>query len=362
MIRRFERHPVQVSWAASGTINLELSPKPFTITRMAIIARPSVTTTTATNFNDYWDRGIANLSLTGNGKTFVDFRNLRAAHHFARLAGFGMHRPPVVADSATTLVQQFGYMWHFGLNPANPWDLTAGIPPVDSGNLTLQGAFAAAAAMGTNTTITDMDLDVYLWGVQPEAGDAPASYLPQAFPAWTMRTPTPAATSSAFATQDNIPAGDFLHDMLVMLTNGSNSPRDDSVLNSIQVYNQLDNRTIISYGGQAGAVLDYKAAEILSQYGRVMPLSDDVSTAMTAATGTAGSANINADGANSGLIWLPVADFAVRGHPVYGVDMRRVATGDLQLRYGVSDATGVTMDVVYRKYSLNPSHPANAGW
>jgi hypothetical protein len=370
-IRRLEPHPNQQAWAASGAISLELAPKPYTITRMAIVVRASVTTTTATWFNDPWDRIISRLNLSGAGKTFFDFTNMRAAYHFSRLAGFAPKRPTTVADSATTLLQQFAYIFHFGIAPFkvnpvtgvledNPWDLTAGIPPVEAGNLTLGGSFAAAAAMGTNVTTADADFDVYLYGVQPQAGDPPAAYMPQAFPVWSMRTPTPVATSSAFATQDNIPAGDHLHSMLVMMTNGTNAPRDDSMLNSFEIFNQLESRSILKFGGQSGSILDVKAAELLTQFHiRGWPPSDNISTAMTAATGTVAVPSVLAP-ADSGLYWIPLHQFATRGHPLYGVDLRRVATGDLQARYGVSDATGVTLDMVYRKYQLNPNHPANA--
>ena len=368
---RFERHPAQVAWAASGNINVELSPKPYTITEMVLIVRASITTTTATNFNDYWDRLITRLNLTGGGKTFFDFANMRVPYHLSRFGGFAPKRPTVVADSATTLVQHFAYVFHFGVapwrvNPAtgkperNPFDLTAGIPPMGSGNLTLGGSFSAAATiLGTNVTITDGDIDVYLFGVQPEAGDLPAAYLPRAFPSWSMESPTISATSSAFASSHDIPSGHFLHSALVMLTNGTNSPRDDSVLNSLRVYNQLEAREILAYGGQTGAVGDYKAAEIISQLEMLgYPPSDNVSTAMTAATGTAGVPALTSP-SDSGLVWLPLYKFAPRGHPIYGVDLRAVASGDLKLQYGVSDATGVTMDVAYQKYALNPELAAS---
>lgn len=370
---RLERHPAQIAWSGGGNINLELSPKPYTITRMVAVVRASITTTTATNFNDYWDRLISRLNLTGKGKTFFDFSNMRVAYHLSRFGGFGPKRPTVVADSQTAVVQHFAYVFHFGVAPLrinpgtgmledNPWDLTAGIPPVGSGNLTLGGSFAAASgSLGTNVTVADGDVDVYLYGVQPEPGDAPAAYLPRAMPSWSMESPALSATSSAFASSHDIPSGHFLHSMLVMLTNGTNSPRDDSVLNSLRVYNQLEAREILAYGGQTGAVADYKAAEILSQQGLLgWPPSDNVSTAMTALTGTPGVPAITAP-ADSGLVWLPLYKYALKGHPVYGVDLRSVASGDLKLQYGVSDATGVTMDIAYRKYELNPEHPANVG-
>ncbi len=375
---RLEPHPTQVSWSASGSISAELSPKPYTITRMVLIVRATATTTTATWYNDPYDRIISRLNLTGKGKTYFDFSNLRAAYHLSRFAGFGPKRPIPIADAQTAVEMFFAYVFHFGVAPwkvnpltgmleDNPWDLTAGIPPAESGNLTLGGTFAAASACGSNVTVTDADLEIYLYGVQPDAGDPPAAYLPRAIPVWSMRTPTPTATSSAFATQDNIPAGDFLHSMLVMLTNGNNSPRDDSVLNSLEVFNQLENRSILKFGGFAGSVLDYQAAEIISQFDARVGLgycpSDNVTTAMDgiASGGTAGTITVNGPAKDSGLVWLPLYKFATKGHPLYGVNLQNVATGDLQLRYGVSDATGVTMDVVYRRYQLNPAHPANGG-
>ncbi len=357
---RQQRHPNAATWSAAGQINLELAPKPFCITRMGLWVELNVTTTTATNFNDYYDRAISRLSLTGNGRTYFDFTNMRAAYHFTRFGGYGLKRPTVLADSSTTLVIHFGYLFHFGvapkrINPAsgcvedNPFDLTAGIPPVEAGNLTLQGTWGAASAMGTNVTINSGEMHVYLWGVN--------GAQPQALPEWSMQSPTPTATSSAFATSHNIPAGNFLRSLLVMTTNGTNSPRDDSVLNSLRFYNQKEGQTILEYGGQAGAVADYKPAEAFQQFPiNGWPPTDNVSTAMTALTGTAGVPSILGV-TDSGLVPIRLFEFT-GAHPLYGLDLRNVATGDYQLQYGVSDATGVTLDIVYEKYSGNRAHPA----
>lgn len=372
----WERHPNQIAWATGGTISQELSPKPFTITRMAIIVRASVTTTSATNYNDYWDRIISRLSLTGAGKTFFDVSQMRLLYHFTRFQGYAPRRPDKVADSITTGEQYFMYILHFGTSPTifdpvtrryvdNPYDLTAGIPPVSTGNLTLGGSFAANTAMGSNVTIADGDLDIYFCGVRPEAGDSPAAYLPKAFPVWSMQSPSLAATSSAFATQHNLPAGDYLRSILVMLTNASNDPRDDMVLNSFELYNQLENQSILKFGGQTGDPDDYKAAEMLLQYdpSKNVPPTDNVTTNMDAiASGGTPAVNVvGGPASDSGLLPIDLTKVAYRGHPDYGVDMRSVATGDLQLRYGVSDATGVAMHVFYQRYQLNPAHPANGG-
>ncbi len=160
----FEPHPIAQAYTASGAISIELSPKPYTITSMLVVARADITTTTATNFNDYWDRIVSKLTLTGGGKTYFDFSNMRTAYHWMRfqLGRACPVRPTVIADSQTNATKQFAYLFHFGVAPYkinpltgcleyDPWDLTGGIPPTGKGNLSLGGSFAAAAAMGTNT-------------------------------------------------------------------------------------------------------------------------------------------------------------------------------------------------------------------
>lgn len=370
---RLEYHNSAITWTASGSINLELAPKPYTITRMVLIHRLDMTSTTITDLNDPWDRVISRLALDAAGRTIFNFTNMRVAYHMGRFIGCQARRPQRLADSLTTVIQQFATVVHFGVAPwkinaagmieDNPFDLTGGIPPMGAGNLTLTGTFGAAAAMGTNATINSGQVDVYLFGVQPAEGDGPLAYQPRALPSWSMITPSIAATSSAGGDGTNVPAGDFLHSILLMATNGTGAPRDDSVLNSLELFQQAENRSIIKYGGQTGVIGDVKAAEIISQINRLnWAPSDDVTTAMTAIAsgGTPGTLTVNAGPSDAGLIWLPVNQHAWGGHPLYGIDMRNVAEGVLRIKYGISDATGVTLDALYRKYQLNPAYPAAA--
>lgn len=356
-----DRHPVGITWAASGAINLELSPKPYTITRMVLVARPQFTTVVATWDSDPFDRIINTLSLNGGGETYFDFRNMRVAYWQSKYALHHLKnykRPSTIGDNLGPFVHQFAYVFHFGTQPRddegndNPFDLSGGIPPTGTGNLALQGGFNAALAMGVAVTINACPIDVYLYGVRPEAGDSPADYMPKAIPHWTMETPTPTAVSSAFATSHNIPAGNFLHSLMVMQTRGATAPRDDSVLNSFRVKYALEGRDIFSYGGQTGAILDYKAAELLSQLEvGGWPPNDNVSTAMTAQTGVSAVPSILGM-ADSGLIWVPLHKYLKfgRGNRDYGADLRGINTGDLKLEYGVSNTVNVAMHVAYRKY------------
>lgn len=366
---RFYRVPTQLTWSASGTITQELSPIPLTICGMAIQTRLNVTTTSATNFNDYWDRVIATLSLTGQvlgqNKTFFSFTNMRLPYHFFRreLGRYSPRRPTVIPDSTTSGLYQFLTLLHFGANPIkangdfNLMDLSAGIPPTQTGQLTIGGTYGAAAAMGTNVTINSGNVDIYLYGVQAEGGDAIADYTPRAWPVWSMTSPTPTATSTSFGTPYNVTSGNWLRAIALMYTNGDNTPRDDQVLRDIRLYSQLENREIISFGGQGAAGSasggDYAIAELFTQLGIVHP-SD---TSLVNGVPSVAIAN----GADPGLIYLRLVDYSNRVHPLYGADLRKITTGDLRIDRGVNDAVGISEDLFYQRYELNPEHPSNVG-
>ncbi len=350
---RQEVNSTPITWAASGAISQDIA-KPYTITRLVLNARLNITTTSATNFVDYWDRMIANLSITGGGLTYASFTNMRAPYHMARFAGFAPLRPTVIPDSQTGIEAQFLTVLHFGLQPQimgadgryrdNPWDLTAGLPPTTPGNLTLGGAFGSATVMGTSCTINSGKVDLYFYGVE--------GALPAAIPQWNMGTLDVSATNSQLSTAYNIPAGDYLRSILVTLTRGSNYPRDDQVLNSLSLFDAYANKTIVTYGGQTGAVLEGIAMQHLSQYGIIPtpPPSDDTSTALTyRATTTPGKPDI-LHGSDAGLVWIPMEMFAWNGDPMYGADLRGIGIGDLQLKYGVNNATTTAATVLTRKY------------
>lgn len=347
----------RTTYSAAGNINEDLS-KPFAITRMAVVLFNDIDTTSVTDHNDYYDRIISSLSLAVPGRTFFNFTNMRAAFHSQRfrLGRLSPRRPDPVAGSATADLSYIVYLFHFGVAPEiwnpdkrrwedNPFDLTAGIPSTNAGELALQGVFGAAAAPGTNVTVTaDSRVRYYYWGVQKESGDPYEAYMPRAYPEWSMRTPDISGTSSEFGTVDNVPVGSLLHSMLIMTTNGSNDPRADDVLGSLKLKLPNDG------GREIFSTRSWFAGTRLSQLGHFNGVSFDTDP------------TIDSDH-DAGLFWIPVHQYADDprrgGHPLYGADLRGMGQGDVTLEYGVDDATGVTMPIVYHRYSLNAEHPAN---
>jgi len=347
-------------YAASGNINEDLS-LPYTITRLGVTLILDIDTTSQTLYNDYFDRAISSLALATPTRTFFNFTSMRAAYHSQRfrLGMLSPRRPDPPIDSytgGTTNNFYITYIFHFGVAPMkvnsagmlvdNPFDLTGGIPPTSANQLTLSGVWGAAAACAGSSTIqtTETVLRYYAWGVQQTPGDRYEDYMPQAYPEWTMRTPTPTATSSEFATTDNVPVGSFLHSMMVMTTNGTNDPRTDDVLTSFKLKLPNDGgREILSYRS-------WYAAMRYAQAGHFWGVDLEEVPAIT-------------EDHDAGLLWVPLVPYVrpPQGHEHYGADLRGLTTGDLSMEYGVNDATGISMPVVYHRYTLDSQHPANAG-
>jgi hypothetical protein len=136
-----------------------------------------------------------------------------------------------------------------------------------------------------------------------------------------------------------------------MTTAGSNAPRSSTVLNSIRLQDVLGSNTVFEYG-QGSAATDSISAEIITQQGDGFPLADDAGSIGAFTVGTQ---------SDSGLIHLDVSQYAVRGDPIFGLDLRRVGTGAVQIQYGVATTTNASLTFFYRRYDYNMAHPSNAG-
>jgi hypothetical protein len=365
--RQTLRHPVSIAFSSSGSFSLDLSNKPQTITGMWIVVRPtSITSTTTGSYNDPWDRIIQSMTLSGAGHTYFQALDMRNFYFHQRhfLQWLSPKRPARPADSLTTAAgPQFGYYVHFGVSPLvfngatgrldeNRWDLSAGIAPSTGGNLTLTGNFNSGTnVMGSGVTLNAASIDVYLDCVLPEAGDPLEAYLPRALPAWLQTQPSLSSTSGAFGTFENVPVGSLLHSVTAMTTAGSNAPRSSTVLNSLRLQDVLGSNTVFEYG-QGSAAADSISAEIITQQGDGFPLVDDPAAIGTFTVGTQ---------SDSGMIHLDVAQYAVRGDPIFGLDLRRVGTGAVQIQYGVATTTNAALQFFYRRYDYNMAHPSNAG-
>lgn len=339
------QHAVSPTFTAAGQINLELSPKPYTITEMDILLKVTTTTSAAPGTAyDPWDRLISSLSLSGKGKPYFNFGDMRVARAASRFIASSMPVPSPLAASVAAGIRYYGYHFHFGLNPNDPFDLSAGIPPSSAGNLSLTGVWGADAFGGTGYSSTAAVMDVICHGVQAKEGESDAGIMPRAIPLWSHQVITPSGTSSLFSSIANVPSGDFLHDIGVVSYLGTGQPRSSAMLGSIQLYNQLQSQELFRTD-------TYRSAETAIQGQYLKDHSRDWTTQIldgALAFDTPAISNVDA-----GLMWIPVAEQTAGGPMGYGADLRNVSTGDLQVRYSVLSVTNVaTLNLFFRKYQL----------
>lgn len=363
-LRRLMQLGTPLSFVGSSMFTVELSPLQGSITELFLMLRTDVTTTTETPFSDYWDRIINTVGLTHGDGSMLSVINYPALYHFTRLVKrMTTKRPTVLGNSVTNGLTTIGLCLHFGMQPRlpngewNPFDLSAGVPYIFNDKITLSGTWAAAAgSLGTNDTVNvGTRLDVLAHVVQPEGNEDARNYQPQWIPNWFQRQPTPVATSSAFASQDNEQSGDFLRSMLVQVRRGANLARVNDSLSSLEVYDQVASRSIIRLGGQSETAAAGEEAEIIMQIGS----NGWPPTETPAAAGGVPAVTAQDD---AGLIPLQLWRYSDGAHPLAGIDLRHQPDGAIITRVGVLNATALELSKTYEKYKPNMLHPDTAAW
>lgn len=358
---------------ANQPVTIDISNKPYTITSLVAVVRADVTTGAAPGtLDDPWDRIIQSLSVWVAGKAIVTYTDMRVAYYqsHCHLDVLAPRRPDPPGASATNFRRQFAYVFHFGTVPQRirgqggsiegfPWDLTGGIPPART-NAYITFTWGASNAPGSGWTVNPAtEVEFYAFGVQPESGDPPESYLPRAIPFWFHETPAIAGTVQPRGAYYNIQNGMFLRSLQLLTYLGTGSPRSDQVLNSVVLRDDFRNIELVTIASTNDARVS-KAAELITEEyfagNGWPPVFDPTGATLSAATGIGRESDM-------GLIHLPLYLFATKGQlsDLYGFDLRGAQTGQLKIYYGIANAAGATLNVIYTKYDLNPEHPANAG-
>ena len=348
-------------WAENGNISIIFDQIGGTITRLRLTVRLDVTTgASVTELEDMWDRVITSLAMSRGQKSLFSFSEggMRLAYHGSRF--FTPHlaprRPSKLAASQTNHTLQFQYVFHFGVAPLvvnphtqaledHPFDLSAGIPPTLRDALTLSGRWGPAAAPGTGYTINSGSLWIDYDVVKGPA----AEVAPMAIPVWATHSPGLEAQSSVFGRGTPIEGGAFLRSVLLMATKGTNTPRSNVVLSSVDIFNPQTSVSPVILGGQADHTDDLQAAFQASQHafaGLRPPTSDGATHGVPAVTGHQ----------DVGLLYLPLYQYQdnrrlLQPDSPLGIDLRG-DTGTRQLRFGVKDTTNTALHLLSQRYEL----------
>ena len=209
----------------------------------------------------------------------------------------------------------------------------------------------------------------YITNLPNESAD---QFQPQAFPAWYTESEAQyvAASSSPFGTNIPLPIGDWIQAALhITRSSDTNNPRRDSVLNSMQFYDQTGQRKIFS----ASSWTDFVAFTQMSRLGLDggLPPSDGPtpgtvqyppSNVPFTTVDLIGS-NTNTMFTNTGLAYVDMRDWISQPDPYLGLNMDPSVNPYTQLQWQsgvVSGSASQSWQILYLKYKKNAAAAAPA--
>ena len=326
----------QGTWAASSEIQVDL-PTQGAITRLMIELELTVTACLAADTNTelaQW-KPINTLKIEGGGgKAYFGMgggEQMGRMIHFLNQVdhpGRMLNRRMATNTVFATFVLHFGSRPQDAFGRDNPFDLSAFIPAADETNLKLTwGTTQAADVCDTAIDITAGTMKVSAFqvlGLPNMKGMIPISSV-QAF--------AHAANMSDLSQQFDVPTGSFLRRIAMISQDataiGSGGPlmANDEIARAGLILTK-DNRRLIE--------LDYDA--LLHHHG----------IAGLAAMTAAGAVTKPADVEQPGFLLMDLRQYA---NPDYGLDLRRLTTGDVKLgltieNYAAGDDTIIWYDTV----------------
>jgi hypothetical protein len=221
------------------------------------------------------------------------------------------------------------------VNPADAFDITAGIPAKTS-NLTLTGTWGVAANPGSGYTINaGTQLRTTFYGILPET-DGEAN--PKGIPIISTANPSIGGTTPSLGQSINWPKAHFLHSFVLMPTLGvyPADARSDTALTDIGLTLPI----LANQQRYYRQWTEFRAQE------RITGVMDDDGT-------TYGTPTV-APEAEIGVGFMPIWKMISGGSTLYGADNRQASEGDTQTLAGIANATNLNFWILYRQYDMNP--------
>ncbi len=233
-------HPVQPVFAASGAITPMFMPTDGVITRttLSFLFNMTIPTSGSPAFNTLglWKSMFTNLSITAAGQQYLQISDPLVALTNQRMRGI-----PVVQDAAvvtttgTAVTFNVDVVFHWGSNPDDPYDLTGGIlaPDYSQGGLVLNLTWPANSVAGTNALVINTATAFRLTNHMVVMGDDDYAALKSsghfAQPSFTevdYALTNYGTNTSGYQNQVNLPVGQFLREVAVLVENSSGNPTD----------------------------------------------------------------------------------------------------------------------------------------
>lgn len=173
------------------------------------------------------------------GKNYYDITDGRQGYYYEFLRRQGQIQiDSMPAASGAAAAKRIAIVIHPGLNPFTPFDRSAVIPAAELSNLKHKVTWGAASTLGSGFTITaaSSTLTVTVNELVLEKGEKREDIFPDGIlvPMYEAREITISATASNLGKTDEVPVGNLLNSVLIMILDSSGD-RDDTNISDVGI-------------------------------------------------------------------------------------------------------------------------------
>lgn len=308
------------TYSSGNTTSIDIPESGYITELLCLGAITVVGGTSVSAAQDALARLVDAMQITAaGGKNYYDITDGRQGYYYEYLRRQGQQQIDSLPSAGDTSTARIAILIHPGLNPYQPFDRSAVIPAAELSNLKHKVTWGAASTLGTGFTITaaSSTLTVTVNEIVLEKGERREDIFPDGIlvPMYEAREVSITATASNLGKTDEVPVGNLLNSVLVMVLDSSGD-RDDTNVSDVG----------IKYPKQVRTPWQTKWYELKAK--------------------TRSYYNLPSDLAGTTLIPLQF----VSQRPI-GLDLSAAMAGDVKMGFTIGTASG-TLHLLYKSLGL----------
>lgn len=305
------------TYASGSTTQIDI-PESGYITEILALSAISITGGTSVSAaEDALARLIDAMQITAaGGKNYYDITDGRQGFYREYIRRQGQAQIDSMPAAGATATKRMLMVIHPGLNPYDPFDRSIIIPAAELSNLKHKVTWGAASTLGTGFTINSGTLSLTVNEIVLEKGERREDIWPEGInvPMFEAREVTTVVASNLGKT-DEVPVGNMLNSVLVMVLDSSGD-RSDSYVTDMG----------IKFPKQVRTPFESKWYELKARMRALYNLPSDL----------------------TGIALIPLQWVSKRA---IGLDLSAAMTGDVKLGFTIATASG-TLHILYFNIGL----------
>ena len=305
------------TYSSGATTQIDIPESGYITEILALSAIGITGGTSVSAAEDALARLIDAMQITAaGGKNYYDITDGRQGFYREYIRRQGQAQIDSMPAANATATKRMLLVIHPGLNPYDPFDRSIIIPATELSNLKHKVTWGAAATLGTGFTINSGTLSLTINEIVLEKGERREDIWPEGInvPMFEAREVTTVVASNLGKT-DEVPVGNMLNSVLVMILDSSGD-RSDSYVTAMG----------IKFPKQVRTPFESKWYELKARMRALYNLPSDL----------------------TGIALIPLQWVSKRA---IGIDLSAAMTGDVKLGFTIATADG-TLHILYFNIGL----------